>query len=190
MAVGARRDGESAVSTGVISSTRERLDAGDETLHGLIKTDAPIEPSWSGGPLVDATGAVIGITTDLGGDRTRFGFATPIELVRRLADELLAYGKVSHGWLGIEGTDLSEAKSDRLGITGGAEVRDVMPGSPADRAGFVSGDVITEIGAEPVRSSTDLVIALRSHKPGEVVVVGYWRGGSHHEADVTIEPLP
>ena len=77
--------------------------------------------------------------------------------------------------------------SDRLGITGGVEVGDVMPGSPADRAGFVSGDVITEMGAEPVRSSTDLVIALRLHKPGEVVVVGYWRGGSHHDADVTIE---
>ena len=177
MAIGATRDGELAVSTGVISSLRERLDAGDESLHGLIKTDAPIEPSWSGGPLVDATGAVIGITTDLGGDGTRFGFAMPIELVRRLADELLAYGKVSHGWLGIEGTDLSEAKGDVIGIAGGAEVRRVMAGSPADRAGLVSGDVITEVGGEPVRSSTDLVVALRLHKPGEVVVVGYWRGG-------------
>jgi S1-C subfamily serine protease len=190
MAVGARHDGESAVSTGVISSLRERLDAGDESLHGLIKTDAPIEASWSGGPLVDATGAVIGITTDLGGDRARFTFATPIELVRRFADELLAYGKVTHGWLGIEGTDLSDAMSDLIGISGGAEVRHVMPGSPADRAGFVSGDVITEVGAEPVRSSTDLVVALRLHKPGEVVVVGYWRGGRHHEAEVTIEHVP
>ena len=78
----------------------------------MIQTDAPIESSWSGGPLVDATGAVIGITTDLAGDGRAFGFATPIELVRRLADELLAYGKVSHGWLGIEGADLSEAKAD------------------------------------------------------------------------------
>ena len=190
MAIGTRRDGESAVSTGVISSVRERLDAGDETLHGLIKTDAPIEPSWSGGPLVDASGAVIGITTDLGGDRTRFSFATPIELVRHIADELLAYGKVSHGWLGIEGTDLSDATSDLIGITGGVEVRDVMPGSPADRARFESGDVITEVGAEPVLSSSDLVVALRLHKPGEVVVVGYWRDGSHRHADVTIEHVP
>jgi S1-C subfamily serine protease len=156
----------------------------------MIKTDAPIEPSWSGGPLVDATGAVIGITTDVAGDRTRFGFATPIELVRRLADELLAYGKVSHGWLGIEGADLSEATADVIGIRGGAQVRRVLAGSPAGRAGLEGGDVITEVGGEPIRSSTDLVVALRAHKPGEVVVVGYWRGGKHHIAEVTIEPLP
>ena len=107
--------------------------------------------------------------------------------MRRLADELLAYGKVSHGWLGIEGADLSEAKADLIGIRGGAEVRRVLAGSPAARAGLASGDVITEVGGETIRSSTDLVVALRAHKPGEVVVVGYWRGGRHHEAEVTID---
>jgi S1-C subfamily serine protease len=190
VAVGAASDGASAVSTGVISSLGERLDAGSDSLHGMIKTDAPIEPSWSGGPLVDATGAVIGITTDLGGDRTRFGFATPIELVRRLTDELLAYGKVAHGWLGIEGADVSAAKAGVIGIPGGAEVRRVLAGSPAADAGLTSGDVITEVGDEAIRSSTDLVVALRAHRPGEVVVLGYWRGGRHHEAEVTIEHSP
>jgi len=190
LAVGTTSDGDSAVSTGVISSLGQRLDAGDESLHGMIKTDAPIEASWSGGPLVDATGAVIGITTDLAGDGARFGFATPIELVRSLTDELLAYGKVNHGWLGIEGTDLSEVKADLIGVQGGAEVRQVLAGSPAARAGLISGDVITEVGDAPIGSSTDLVVALRAHKPGEVVVVGYWRGGKHHEAEVTIEHAP
>jgi putative serine protease PepD len=190
VAVGATGDGEPAVSTGVISSLGERLDAGDESLHGMIKTDAPIESSWSGGPLVDATGAVIGITTDLARDRARFGFATPIELVRRLTDELLAFGKVSHGWLGIEGADLSESKADLIGIRGGADVRQVLAGSPAALAGLANGDVITELAGETIRSSTDLVVVLRAHKPGEVVVVGYWRGGRHHEARVTIEHAP
>ena len=97
-------------------------------------------------------------------------FATPIELVRRLADELLAYGKVTHGWLGIEGVDVSRGKAEEIGIPGGAEVRRVMAGSPAARAGLASGDVIMEVGDERVRSSTDLVVALRAHKPGEVVV--------------------
>ncbi|MFL6207074.1 MAG: S1C family serine protease [Acidimicrobiales bacterium] len=190
LAMGATNDGDSAVSTGVISSLGERLDAGDESLHGMIKTDAPIESAWSGGPLVDATGAVIGITTDLAGDGARFGFATPIELVRNLTDELLAYGKVSHGWLGIEGADLSDAKADLIGIRWGAEVRQVLAGSPAGRAGLASGDVITELGDDAIHSSTDLVVALRSHKPGEVVVLGYWRGGRHHEAEVTIDHAP
>jgi S1-C subfamily serine protease len=190
MAGGTTRSGELAVSTGVISSLRARLDVGDESLHGVIKTDAPVEPSWSGGPLVDATGAVIGITTDLASDQTPFGFAIPIELVRRFADELLAHGRVVHGWLGIEGTDLSAAKRDVLGISGGAEIRRVMAGSPADHAGLVSGDVITEVDDEKVRSSTDLVVELRLRKPGDVVVIGYWRGGRHHETEATIESPP
>ena len=64
-------------------------------------------------------------------------------------------------------------------------------GQPRRRAaGSANGDVITEVGGERVRSSSDLVVALRDHKPGEVVLVGYWRGGRHHEAEVTIEPRP
>jgi len=190
LAIGTTSKGEPAVSTGVISAVGQRLDIDGESLHGLIQTDAPIEGAWSGGPLVDGTGAVIGITTDLAGDRTRFGFATPIELVHRLSEELLAFGKVTHGWLGIEGADLTDAKAGFMGVTGGAEVRRVMPGSPADRSGLADGDVITEVGGERVRSSSDLVVALRRHKPGEVVQVGYWRDRRHHETEVTIEHHP
>jgi len=190
VAIGVTQDGEAAVSTGVISAVGKRLDADDETLHGLIQTDAPIEATWSGGPLVDGSGSVIGITTDLGGDHTRFGYATPIELVHRLTDELLAYGSVTHGWLGIEGRDITDAKADLAGLRGGAEVRGVMTGSPADRSGIKEGDVITFVAGKRVRSSSDLVVALREHKPGEVVMLGYWRSGHHHKAEVTIERAP
>ena len=190
VAIGTTRDGEAAVSTGVVSAVGQRLDAEGESLHGLIQTDAPIEADWAGGPLVDASGAVIGITTDLAGDHTRFGFATPIELVDQLADELLAYGKVTHGWLGIEGGDVSDAKAELMDVRGGAEVRRVMPGSPAERSGLRSGDVITSMGGERVRSSSDLVVALRNHNPGEVVLVGYWRSGRSYKAEVTIEHDP
>ncbi len=85
VAIGATRDGEAAVSTGVVSAVGQRLDAAGESLHGLIQTDAPIQAGWAGGPLVDASGSVIGITTDLDGDHTRFGFATPIDLVHQLS---------------------------------------------------------------------------------------------------------
>ena len=105
--------------------------------------------------------------------------------MHRLADELLAYGKVTHGWLGIEGADLSDAKADLIGIARrrrGPSGDARQPGRRA--AGSRSGDVITEVGGERVRSSSDLVVALRTHKPGEVVVVGYWRSGRHHKAEV------
>jgi len=190
VAIGVTPEGEPAVSTGVISAVGKRLDAGEETLHGLIQTDAPIEAGWSGGPLVDASGSVIGITTDLGGDHTRFGYATPIDLVHRLTDELLAYGTVTHGWVGIEGSDISDATAELAGLRGGAEVHNVMTGSPADRSGLKEGDVITFVARKRVRSSSDLVVALRDYKPGEVVMIGYWRSGEHHKTEVTIERAP
>jgi S1-C subfamily serine protease len=190
MVVGTTRHGEPAVATGVVSAMRQRLDVDGESLHGLIQTDVPVETGWSGGPLVDETGAVIGITTDLGGDGTRFGFATPIELVHRLAEELLLHGKVAHGWLGIEGADLTDTGAGVEGGRAGAQVMRVMPGSPADESGLQVGDIIIEVGGEPIRSSSDLVVALRGHQPGDRMVVRFWRGGQRLDAEVTIDHHP
>ena len=187
---GGRAGRESSIASGVVSALDRRLDVDGESLHGLIQTDAPIEASWSGGPLVDARGAVIGITTDLGGDRSGFCFATPIDLVRRMGDELLAEGKVTHGWLGIEGVDLADHEAAPMGVRGGATVRKVMGGSPAALSGLAPDDVITEVGGQPVDSSSALVVAMRQHKPGDEVVVGYWRDGEHYETTVTVEPQP
>ncbi len=192
MALGAASepDGDPALTTGVVSAVDRRLDADGRSLHGLIQTDAPIEAAWSGGPLVDATGAVIGISTGLADERGGFGYATPIELAREVADQLIATGHFSHAWLGIEGADLSEALAEALGIDGGAVVRTVVPGSPAAGGGLAPDDVITEIGGEPVRSSSALVVAMRRHRPGDQVSVGYWRAGRHAEATVTCDERP
>jgi putative serine protease PepD len=70
------------------------------------------------------------------------------------------------------------------------EVRRVMPGSPADDSGLAAGDVITNVGGEPIRSTSDLVVALRGHKPGDRLMVRYWRAGDAHEAEVTIAHVP
>lgn len=182
--------GELAVTTGVVSALDRRLDVDGQSLHGLIQTDAPIESAWSGGPLVDANGAVIGITTDLAGGRAGFGFATPIDLVRRVATQLIESGRVAHGWLGIEGADLPMAEAERMGLSGGAMVRQVAAGSPAERSGLRPADVITEVGDRPVASSSALVVAMRHHQPGDEVVVGYWRDGRHAEMTVTIDEHP
>lgn len=190
VALGATRRGDPAVSTGVVSALGQRLDRDGKSLHGLIQTDAPIGPGWAGGPLVDDTGAVIGITMRGDDGASGFGFATPIDLVRRLAGELLATGKVTRSWLGIEGTDVPDATADRMGLPGGAEVQRVMPGSPAAAAGLETGDVVTDIGDQAIRSSSDLVVALREHKPGDAVTVGYWRSGRRYEVDVTVDHYP
>jgi putative serine protease PepD len=191
IAVGAAREAGArpSVTTGVVSATERRVDVDGAALHGMIQTDAPIEAAWSGGPLLDAAGAVIGITTDVADDAA-FGFATPIDLVRRIADELVAAGKVTHGWLGIEGADLTAAQVERMGVAEGAMVRDVTGGSPAERSGLAPNDVITDVGGQPVASSSGLVVAMRHHKPGDRVAVGYWRDGARHETMVTIDPHP
>lgn len=192
VAVGSPSDAgaDPSVTTGVVSAIERRLDVDGESLYGMIQTDAPIETGWSGGPLVDARGAVIGITTDLAGELTAFGFATPIDLVRRMADELVASGKVAHGWLGIEGADLTTAQAETMGVPGGAMVRRVTSGSPAARSGLAPADVITEIGDHPVASSSGLVVAMRHHQPGDEVVVRYWRDGRARQTTVTIDERP
>jgi S1-C subfamily serine protease len=192
MALGWPTDGgeQPSVTTGVISAVEHRLDAEGESLHGLIQTDAPIEPAWSGGPLVDANGAVIGITTDLAGRQAGFGFATPIDLVRRVADELVESGTVTRGWLGIEGADLTMAEAERMEVPGGAAVRAVMSGSPAERSGLRADDVIIEVGGHSVKSSSGLVLAMRHHKPGEEVTIAYWRDGRRHEVTITVDRHP
>jgi len=182
--------GEASMHTGVVSALERRLDADSRSLHGLIQTDAPIEPGWSGGPLVDATGAVVGITTGMAGTNPMFGFAIPIDLVRRMAEELVLSGKVTHGWLGIEGADLSDDAAETMEVPGGAVIRTVRDGSPAARSGLSADDVITSVGDHEVLSSSGLVVAVRDHQPGDQVVVGYWRDGRHRQATVTIDEHP
>ena len=185
-------DGGPSVTTGVISAIHRRIEPAEgEALHGMIQTDAPIAPGSSGGALVDASGAVIGIMTAVANEAGgRFGFATPIDLARRVADQLLATGQMVHGWLGVEGTDLTSDQARGLGLPGGALVRDVAADSPAAAAGLSAHDVITELDGREVRSISSLVVELRRHGPGDEVVVGYWRAGRHATATVTLRERP
>jgi S1-C subfamily serine protease len=184
--------GGPSVTTGVISAVGRRVEAASgETLHGMIQTDAPIAPGSSGGALVDANGAVIGITTAVASEPGgRFGFATPIDLAHRVADQLLRTGHMVHGWLGVEGADLSTDMAEALGVEGGAVVRSVAPGSPAEAAGLAADDVITEVDGEPIGSISELVVELRDRDPGDDVVVGYWHGGEHAETTATLVERP
>jgi serine protease Do len=183
-------DGAPPVATGVISALERRLDVAGTSLHGLVQTDAPVGLRWSGGPLVDASGAVIGLTTGLAGEGAGFGFATPIDVVRRAAEQLLTAGRVAHAWLGIEGADLSAAKAEAMGLPGGAVVQRVVTGSPAASGGLQPGDVITDIDGRSVSSSSGLVVAMRHQSPGQDVTVGYWRDGTRRETRVTCDDQP
>lgn len=180
------------VVTGVVSGVARRAEsAAGHALHGLLETDAPTAPGAAGGALVDATGAVIGITTDVaGGPALRFGFATPIELARKVAEEILLTGHMDRAWLGIEGEDLPASEARRMGVAGGAVVRSVAPGSPAAAAGVVADDVITELDGQPVTSVSALVVELLDYHAGDRIALVYWHLGVRVERRVSLGVRP
>lgn len=181
--------GGPSVTVGVVSALGRRVaSASGEQLHDMIQTDAPIAPGSSGGALVDSSGVVIGITTEIAVTEVGaegFGFATPIDLARSVADDIIETGSAHHVWLGIEGIDLDRATADELSVKGGARIHKVMDGSPAARAGLAEDDVIVAVEGEDVESMSALIVALRTHEPGERVLIDYVRDG--HRGTMVLE---
>jgi S1-C subfamily serine protease len=172
--------GGPTVTSGVVSATGRQVDAKNGTLFDMIQTDAAIAPGSSGGALVDGAGAVIGITTaiavtDVGAEG--LGFATPIDIARDVAEQLITSGHAVHVWLGIEGEDLNRTRADAMGVAGGAVIKKVWSDSPAAKAGLTISDIIVSIDGRPVTSIAGLVVALRTRKPGQEVKLTVHRDG-------------
>lgn len=185
-------EGGPSVTMGVVSAVGRRVDAlQGESLHGMIQTDAPIAEGSSGGALVDASGAVIGITSAVAADAGgRYGFATPIDLAHRVADQLIRSGHMVHGWLGVEGSDLPADHATAAGLAGGAVVHGIAHDSPAASAGLAEGDVIVGVDDRAVTSISSLVVQLRAHSPGDAVTLRYWRDGATGETSATLAERP
>lgn len=185
-------EGGPSVSVGVISALSRSVKAGDgRPLLDMIQTDASIAPGSSGGALLDMSGSVVGITTAIAIDSKvggqSLGFATPVEVARDVAHQLISTGRVVHAWFGIEGEDVIDAGSSDAD---GARVRTVVPLSPAAEAGIQVGDVIISIDGKPVTSMLTLMVSMRTHAPGEGIVVKFWRGGNATEVRATLRERP
>jgi S1-C subfamily serine protease len=186
--------GGPSVTVGVVSALgREVKSSSAGSLLDMIQTDAPIAPGSSGGALLDGAGNVIGITTaiavsDVGAEG--LGFATPIDIARDVADQIITSGRAVHVWLGVEGEDLDALTAEQLKIPGGALVRKVRSGSPADKAGLVDRDVITVIEHQPVLSMAAVVVALRGHRPGDTVSLEVVRAGTRRTMRVKLAERP
>jgi serine protease Do len=186
--------GGPSVTVGVVSAlhrtVRTRL---GQSLMDMVQTDAPIAPGSSGGALLDGGGRVIGITTavattDAGAEG--FGFAVPIDNARWVADQLIASGKVVMVWLGVEGADLDGTTARELDVDGGALVERVKADSPAERAGLAPRDVIVALDGKAVTSMGMLAVAVRSHRPGDVLTLDVVRDKQHHGLKVTVVERP
>lgn len=168
------------VTSGIVSAVNRpvRLDGeGSDTnaVIDAIQTDAAINPGNSGGPLVDSTGAVVGlnsaIRTSGEGGSIGLGFAIPIDDARKIADQLIRTGTVKHADLGINSKIVTDGAED------GAQVQNVRPGSAAAEAGILEGDVIVRLGDRPIRVPNELDVAQREHNIGEQVPVQLIRQG-------------
>lgn len=187
--------GGPSVTVGVVSALHRtvRTRNSAQVLMDMVQTDAPIAPGSSGGALLDAAGRVIGITTavaisDAGAEG--FGFATPVDLARSVADQLIGTGRVTAVWLGIEGSDLDGATAQELNVAGGAMVEKVKPDSPAELAGIGPQDVIVSMDGHPVMSLGMLVVAVRTHHPGDVVTLDVVRDRQRQGMTVTVAERP
>ena len=176
------------VTEGIVSATRRPIALGESTSDGdvvidAIQTDAAINPGNSGGPLIDGTGAVIGINTSIftqSGGSIGLGFAIPVNDVRDIATSLMTEGSVRHATIGV-----NARKADN-GAVEGAEIVNVREGSPAQSGGLREGDVVTRVGERRVRSSDELVVAVRRAGADVDVPVEVIRGGSRVE--LTVRP--
>lgn len=175
--------GGPTVTVGVLSAFDRKVvgDFSDEDLYGMVQTDAPFTRGSSGGALVDAEGKLIGITTavgvsDLGPEG--LGFATPIEVVTRVTDEIIASGSSGHGFLGIMGSTQLAAQPDGGQAPVGVLVSQLLGVSSAADSGIEAGDIITTVDGKPVTTMEGLVSTLRRFGPGDFVDVEVRRGGT------------
>jgi S1-C subfamily serine protease len=205
------------MSTGIISAVGRSLPADETsaqsyTIPDIIQTDAPINPGNSGGILIDVQGQVLGVTSAIESPvraSAGVGFAIPSSIVNNVVPALIKDGKYVHSWLGISGTsltpDLAKAMNLDLGQRG-ALVEEVMPNSPAEKAGLhastnqitidgqnanVGGDVITAIDNQPVLAMDDLIAYLAGNtKVDQKVTLSVLRDGKQQNVDVTLAARP
>ena len=186
--------GGPSVTVGVVSALHRSVRTrGGIAMYDMIQTDAPISPGSSGGALLDRDGRVIGITTaiavsDVGPEG--LGFATPIDVARSVADELITTGKATHVWLGIEGSDVDGATAHDLNLDGGAVLNRVLDGGPAQAAGLSPQDIVVGVDGKEVGSMGALVATLRGHRPGDVVRVQIVRDRQRTTKAVTLAERP
>jgi serine protease DegQ len=188
LAVGSpgRGDGPRA-SLGVVSSVGGPMRTWrGPRLERYIQTDATPYPGFSGGPLIDVRGSVLGIMTT--GMARGVALAIPAELAWRVAGTLEERGSVKRGYLGILSQPVQLPDGQRLGLTqkGGLLVVGVEEGSPAGRGGLIIGDILVTLDAQPVEDTEDLLVLLTGERVGRAFPVKVIRGGELHELQVTV----
>lgn len=195
VAIGSPLGLRQSVTAGIVSALGRTVDRPDQPpLVDMIQTDAAITQGNSGGALLDANGALIGINTaiaaspDVGAEG--IAFAIPVDIVEEVADELVATGEATHPWLGIVGGNIDAETARQFGIGQGARVIEVVSGSPADDAGLRPGDIIVGFDGETITSMDELVVEIRRREVGDTVPLEVVREGETLRLEASLADRP
>jgi serine protease Do len=197
MAIGNPFGLEHTVTAGIVSAKGRVIGAGP--YDSFIQTDASINPGNSGGPLINAIGEVVGVNSAIfsqsGGGNIGIGFAIPIDLAKKVSDQLRKNGRVVRGWLGIRAQDITPQTAAALGLArpGGdivAQVTEVSEGSPAAEAGVKQGDMIVEYNGKPVPKSLDFPAIIADTPPGQKATLRIIRDKKELMVAIKIGELP
>ncbi len=194
MTIGSPFGLDQSVSAGIVSSlSRNQImesTSGNTLYTNLIQTDAAINPGNSGGALVNAQGQLVGIDTLFSSDTESFagiGFAIPGNYAIEVANKIIAGEQVTHAYIGLsmQTVNAQNAAQNHLSVNQGAYVAEVSEGGPAEAAGIQEGDIIVSLDGQEISSADGMILAVRSHKIGETVEVGFVRGNEEMTAQVT-----
>lgn len=185
--VGAPKGGGNAATVAgvIVRSAGLRASVGDLVLHDAIQLDRSVPPDAVGGGLVTADGTLLGLVVGNESD-TDLGTVTPGDAVVDAAADLRAHGVVRRAWLGVRAIDLDPVASAVMELPGGARITRISPGSPAEQAGLAVDDVVVAVDRTEIDDASDLVLALRRHRPGESITVHYRRGASTETCEAVL----
>lgn len=200
VALGAPLGLSSTVTSGIVSALGRTVHvpgegSGSALLVDAVQTDASINPGNSGGALVNCAGALIGIpsagaSTGEAGGSIGLGFAIPVNSAVTIADELIATGKITHSFIGVQAQPLAASATGQGGQAVGLWIVSVVAGSPAASAGLQDGDIIRTIDGDPATSTDQLMALTLTKRPGDRVELGYERDGRQAKATITLGARP
>ena len=183
----------STVTAGIVSALGRQVNIIEDAfrIENFIQTDAAINPGNSGGALVNMNGELVGINTAIAtesGSYEGYGFAVPTNLMERVVRDLIAYGEVRRGFLGIsiQEVDADRAASMGLRAIRGVYIGDVRTNGAADQSGMEPGDVVLRMAGEPVNAPNELQSVVARYRPGDVLDVRVWRDGQERTLQVRL----
>ena len=194
IAIGSPYDLRSTITAGIVSAKGRSMPnySGEFKIESFIQTDAAVNPGNSGGALVDKAGNLVGINTAIysqTGSYAGYSFAVPVNIVKKIAYDLMDFGSVKRAVLGISMKPLDDKISEELKLSSrnGVYISEVSKSSAADEAGIKAGDVITAVDSMPVNSTSAVQEAVSRYSPGDKAVITVIRGGKEKKFDVTFK---